>query len=165
MLVLREEKVILQKYNYNFFFFFLYVGGGRKTLDPHMEKNLFSWIVKELKRTEKIIPKYVIKNKAKRLVNSNIKFKASKGWFDKFFMRYNIMEEFKKYENETQNVEVKEEVKIDPEKKFAPVIIPEKKNFNDNLVFKQDSIEHIVFFEEKDDIEIENIKEEYIKQF
>ena len=105
--------------------------------------------MKELKRTEKIIPKFVIKNKAKRLVKSHLKFKASKGWFDKFFKKFNIMGEFKNYEKESGIFEVKKEENVENLKEKTINFEKKIDKIHENLIFKQDSVEHVVYFEEK----------------
>lgn len=57
-------------------------GGGRKILDPLMEKKLIIWFNEQKKMGKKITAKN-IKQMAKRL-SSNKSFLASKGWFEKF---------------------------------------------------------------------------------
>jgi len=63
-------------------------GGGRKTKDPLMEKNLHNWYVEKKARGE-IITAKMIKEKAIQLTNCS-DFIASKGWLDKFKVRYNL---------------------------------------------------------------------------
>jgi hypothetical protein len=63
-------------------------GGGRKTKDPLMEKNLYSWYIEMKSRGEDVTAR-MIKEKAIELTNWN-DFIASKGWLDKFKVRYNL---------------------------------------------------------------------------
>ena len=62
-------------------------GGGRKTGDPKMEEKLIEWYNEEKKCNS--ITVEMIKWKAKELSNFP-HFKGSKGWYDKFRIRYNI---------------------------------------------------------------------------
>ena len=61
-------------------------GGGRKTLDPHMETNLLNWIEKSSIDSKSFPSRCLIKEKAKDLSRVG-NFLASKGWCDKFFKR------------------------------------------------------------------------------
>ena len=63
-------------------------GGGRKTKDPLMEKNLYDWYCLQKSRDE-IVTAKMVKDKAMELTNCN-DFIASKGWLDKFKVRYNL---------------------------------------------------------------------------
>jgi len=63
-------------------------GGGRKTKDPIMEKNLYEWYKDKKKMGEPVTAK-MIKEKAMDLTNCN-DFIASKGWLDKFKVRFNL---------------------------------------------------------------------------
>ena len=63
-------------------------GGGRKTKDPLMEKNLYNWY-RDKKNRGEIITAKMIKEKAIELTNCN-DFIASKGWLDKFKVRFNL---------------------------------------------------------------------------
>ena len=63
-------------------------GGGRKTKDPAMEKNLYNWYREKKNRGENITAK-MIKEKAIELTNCD-DFIASKGWLDKFKVRFNL---------------------------------------------------------------------------
>lgn len=63
-------------------------GGGRKTKDPIMEKNLYAWYIDMKTRGETVTAK-MIKDKAIALTNCS-DFIASKGWLDKFKVRFNL---------------------------------------------------------------------------
>lgn len=63
-------------------------GGGRKTKDPLMEKNLYAWYVDKKAQGELVTAK-MIKEKAIQLTNCS-DFIASKGWLDKFKVRFNL---------------------------------------------------------------------------
>ena len=63
-------------------------GGGRKTKDPLMEKNLYNWYREKKNRGENITAK-MIKERAIELTNCS-DFIASKGWLDKFKVRFNL---------------------------------------------------------------------------
>ena len=63
-------------------------GGGRKTKDPIMEKNLYNWY-RDKKNRGDIITAKMIKEKAIELTNCS-DFIASKGWLDKFKVRFNL---------------------------------------------------------------------------
>lgn len=61
-------------------------GAGRKTVDPKMEKEILKWISSQYRETNNFPLACEIKAKAKEL-SSHPKFKASKGWCDKFMKR------------------------------------------------------------------------------
>ena len=63
-------------------------GGGRKTKDPNMEKELYEWYWK-LTQSKHPITARMVKNKAIELSRCK-DFIASKGWLDKFKVRYNL---------------------------------------------------------------------------
>lgn len=63
-------------------------GGGRKTKDPEMEKELYKWY-KSMKHSNTPVTAKMIKDKAIQL-RSCKDFIASKGWLDKFKIRYNL---------------------------------------------------------------------------
>jgi hypothetical protein len=63
--------------------------GGRKTQDPKMENELKQWIYRFIELNKKQPCPKLIKKMAKRLSNYPDKFKASKGWFEKFLIRFN----------------------------------------------------------------------------
>jgi hypothetical protein len=63
-------------------------GGGRKTKDPEMEKKLYRWYL-EMKYAGQCITARMIKEKAINLTHCR-DFIASKGWLDKFKIRYNL---------------------------------------------------------------------------
>ena len=57
-------------------------GAGRKVTDTEMEERLLEWI----KKQTGIISRKTIQNKAREL-GSQEDFKASKGWFERFYKR------------------------------------------------------------------------------
>jgi hypothetical protein len=61
-------------------------GAGRKMMDPKMEENLKIWIKNKLDSCGSFPDPLEIKKKAKEFTTVN-KFKASKGWCDKFLRR------------------------------------------------------------------------------
>ena len=63
-------------------------GGGRKTKDPIMEKNLYQWYI-DMRAEGLPITAKMIKERAIQLTNCN-DFIASKGWLDKFKVRFNL---------------------------------------------------------------------------
>ena len=63
-------------------------GGGRKTLDPDMEYELYQWCLSQL--TDKPLTRGLIKQRARNLSRFQGSFKASKGWLDKFIKRYEL---------------------------------------------------------------------------
>lgn len=63
-------------------------GGGRKTKDPDMEKRLFDWYNSRKVSNQQVTAK-MIKDKALEL-RSSPDFIASKGWLDKFKIRYRL---------------------------------------------------------------------------
>ena len=63
-------------------------GGGRKTKDPEMEKLLFRWYSHKKANDEPVTAK-MIKEKAIELTTCQ-DFIASKGWLDKFKIRYRL---------------------------------------------------------------------------
>lgn len=63
-------------------------GGGRKTKDPLMEKNLYSWYI-DMKTRGEVVTAKMIKDRAIELTNC-ADFIASKGWLDKFKVRFNL---------------------------------------------------------------------------
>lgn len=66
-------------------------GGGRKTLDPDMEDDLYDWCLAESKRKEgKPLSRSTLKQAARKFSRFPGSFKASKGWLDKFIKRYKI---------------------------------------------------------------------------
>ena len=64
-------------------------GGGRKILDPEMEKNVVKWYNEQIMMGRNICAKE-IKAKAKQLSKCDF-FLASKGWFEKFKKKYHIV--------------------------------------------------------------------------
>ena len=63
-------------------------GGGRKILDPKMEKELYFWVLSQRNMGKKVTTKN-IKEKAKELSTCK-SFLASKGWFEKYRKKYHI---------------------------------------------------------------------------
>jgi hypothetical protein len=63
-------------------------GGGRKTKDPTMEATLFSWY-KSMKDRGNNVTAKMIKEKAINITSCQ-DFIASKGWLDKFKIRYKL---------------------------------------------------------------------------
>lgn len=57
-----------------------------------MEKELAIWWIDKIKELGCEIPLSVIKKRARQAAKDKKKFKASKGWLDKFIKRYNIDE-------------------------------------------------------------------------
>lgn len=62
-------------------------GAGRKTLDPEMESKLILWIEQIIEKNKTYPTGQMIKDKALSLYTGDGKFKASKGWYDKFLKR------------------------------------------------------------------------------
>ena len=63
-------------------------GGGRKTKDPDMERHLYKWYQDKKSRNEPVTAK-MIKDQAIKLKTCK-DFIASKGWLDKFKIRYRL---------------------------------------------------------------------------
>mmetsp|Transcript_5301 Transcript_5301/g.5076 ORF Transcript_5301/g.5076 Transcript_5301/m.5076 type:complete len:575 (-) Transcript_5301:123-1847(-) len=63
-------------------------GGGRKTKDPQMEKELYQWYLSKKASGAKVTAR-MIKNMAITISHCD-DFIASKGWLDKFKVRYNL---------------------------------------------------------------------------
>jgi len=63
-------------------------GGGRKTKDPLMERNLYQWY-RQMKSENEFITAKMIKEKAIQLTTCP-DFIASKGWLDKFKIRFDL---------------------------------------------------------------------------
>ncbi|CAI2360206.1 unnamed protein product [Moneuplotes crassus] len=63
-------------------------GGGRKTKDPKMEKELYAWYLNKKHQGIPVTAK-MVKDKAIDLKNCD-DFIASKGWLDKFKIRFNL---------------------------------------------------------------------------
>jgi hypothetical protein len=74
-------------------------GGGRKTKDPAMEQNLHEWYLRK-KASDIPITAKMVKSKAIQL-STIADFIASKGWLDKFKVRFNL--ELKKEKHETMD--------------------------------------------------------------
>ena len=111
-----------------------------------MEEELYDWVMEELKRTNKMIPRSVIKNKARKLTTTTQDFKASKGWLDKFFKRYNLPEKFKLLlEHESIDYE-SNDMKAENIDKSNNLLEKEE----EKIIVKQGSEQHVVFVEEKE---------------
>lgn len=63
-------------------------GGGRKTKDPEMEKRLYHWYLRKAEEGFPVTAK-MVKDKAIKLTTCP-DFIASKGWLDKFKIRFNL---------------------------------------------------------------------------
>jgi phage antirepressor YoqD-like protein len=63
--------------------------GGRRTQDPKMEKDLKEWIKQFIQLNHKPPSAKIIKKMAMKFSNFPDRFKASKGWFEKFLIRFN----------------------------------------------------------------------------
>ena len=61
--------------------------GGRKTHDPEMETKLYSWMLEFREVYEHLPARKKIKEKAMQYSRFPHKFKASKGWYEKFMLR------------------------------------------------------------------------------
>jgi hypothetical protein len=68
----------------------IHSGGGRKIMDEPMEIELAKWWIEEIKAKGALVPLSVIKKRAREKSQQRPKFKASKGWLDKFIKRYKI---------------------------------------------------------------------------
>ncbi|EAS06629.3 Tc5 transposase DNA-binding domain protein (macronuclear) [Tetrahymena thermophila SB210] len=64
-------------------------GGGRKKEDPQMEDQVYKWLKDKYYNEQAYVSRNQIREKALELSNKKDKFKASKGWLEKFFARYN----------------------------------------------------------------------------
>ncbi|KAL4472087.1 hypothetical protein ABPG72_001085 [Tetrahymena utriculariae] len=64
-------------------------GGGRKKEDPEMEDQVYEWLKEQYQNQQTYVPRNHIREKALELSSKKDKFKASKGWLEKFFARYN----------------------------------------------------------------------------
>lgn len=64
-------------------------GAGRKVNDQEMEIALLQWI----RKNSTNLTRKIIQKKAKEL-SKNDEFKASKGWFERFFKRNKLSSEF-----------------------------------------------------------------------
>lgn len=65
-------------------------GGGRKRMDEEMEQKLHSWCLEECLSQGRPVSRSEIRKKALELSKYPEKFKASKGWTDKFVKKYNL---------------------------------------------------------------------------
>ena len=84
-------------------------GGGRKTLDPEMEDELYDWCLEESERKEgKPLSRSTLKQAARRLSRFPGTFKASKGWLDKFIKRYKISKLLAKPNDEDEIIDADE---------------------------------------------------------
>ena len=63
-------------------------GGGRKTKDPNMEKQLYQWYLRQKEQGIQLTAR-MVKDKAK-LLSKCPDFIASKGWLDKFKIRFRL---------------------------------------------------------------------------
>ena len=63
------------------------LGKGRKALDPGMEYNLCTWILRKIWDMVPLTQK-VIREKGVKMKTLQRKFNGSKGWLEKFFLRH-----------------------------------------------------------------------------
>lgn len=80
-------------------------GGGRKKEDPEMEELVFEWLKERYLKQRLPATRNEIREKALEFSNKKDKFKASKGWLEKFFTRYDCKHMSKK---DTFNASLKE---------------------------------------------------------
>ena len=59
-------------------------------MDEEMETNLHKWCLEESLNCERPVSRHQIRQKALELSKFPDKFKASKGWTDKFVKKYNL---------------------------------------------------------------------------
>jgi transposase-like protein len=77
--------------------------GGRKTHDPQMEVKLYNWVSNYRDVHKQLPSRKEIKSTALRFSHFPEKFKASKGWYEKFMLRH-----FSKKRRETYSEEWEE---------------------------------------------------------
>lgn len=65
-------------------------GGGRKRMDQEMEEKLHRWCIEESLKKGRPVSRLQIRQKALEFSKFPEKFKASKGWTDKFVKKYNL---------------------------------------------------------------------------
>lgn len=85
-------------------------GGGRKTKDPQMERALYKWYKNEIKEGKQVTARRV-KEMAIQMSSCG-DFIASKGWLDKFKVRFRL--EICKETNNVAHVKTKEESSEEP---------------------------------------------------
>lgn len=83
--------------------------GGRRTQDPDMERQLFTWIKGYFASYNAFPQSRRIKEKALELSRFKSNFKASKGWLEKFMKRYGLT----KKDRTTEFLNLKKEEFID----------------------------------------------------
>ena len=83
-------------------------GAGRKTMNPEMEREIISWVIERIKE-KKIMPrrKDIL---LKAMGYKNEKFKASKGWCDKFLKRNRKIFEKVLKDISEQNEDIKDKI-------------------------------------------------------
>jgi hypothetical protein len=67
----------------------IFLGGGRKTQDPIMEKKLMEWYIDHHEVKKNPVTAKLIKRKALEF-SLNKDFTASKGWLEKFKKKYQL---------------------------------------------------------------------------
>ena len=65
-------------------------GGGRKRMDEEMELDLYNWCIQEGLNLGRPVTRKMIRQRALELSKFPNKFKASKGWTDKFVKKFNL---------------------------------------------------------------------------
>lgn len=98
--------------------------GGRKTHDPQMEVKLYNWIDNFRKLNDEMPSRKEIKTTALRFSRYPQKFKASKGWYEKFMLRHFSKKKKESYSEEWEDLKKR--------------ILKEN-----NLDFKEESVEKI----------------------
>ncbi len=76
-------------------------GGGGKIQDPKMEENLLKYYY-DMKNEGKLVSSRELIEKSKTISN-NIKFKGSKGWFEKFKKKHCLVLKVRKKNNKEKN--------------------------------------------------------------
>lgn len=71
-------------------------GGGRKVMDQEMECNLYNWCINYSNDTGRRVSRKMIRQMALRFSKPGAKFKASKGWTDKFVRKYGLRKNIRK---------------------------------------------------------------------
>ena len=63
-------------------------GGGRRSHDPGMEREMVAWAKKNFEKTGQLPSHPEARAQAMSLAGNDTNFKASKGWFEKFLRRH-----------------------------------------------------------------------------
>lgn len=121
--------------------------GGRKTHDPEMETKLYDWI-KEYKSVYDELPlRRQIKSTAMKYSNFPHKFKASKGWYEKFMLRHFSTKKEENEEDKNWNMKWKK-------KRRLMLGLPTSDNKSEEVSQPEDQI----YEEQKDDEIAEELK-------